>query len=115
MTSNSEQSKERDGALSALNVALEGLSLASSITPAKAVFGSVSIILTIVKVRSFLLCTAMGSRFTFGQDSMMNEQNYVELVLNCADICRALDRGTNGKILDDLSQSVREAINQMTT
>jgi hypothetical protein len=49
------------------------------------------------------------------QDFMVNEQDYVELVLNCAEICRALDRGTNGKILDDLSQSVREAINQLTT
>jgi hypothetical protein len=45
----------------------------------------------------------------------MNEQNYVELVLSCADICRALDRGTNGKSLDNLGKSVREAINQLTT
>ena len=46
---------------------------------------------------------------------MINEQEYVELGLNCADICGALDRGTNGKRLDDLSQSVCEAINQLTT
>ena len=44
---------------------------------------------------------------------MINEQDYVELGLNCADICRALDRGTNGKRLDDLSRSVCEAINQL--
>ena len=45
---------------------------------------------------------------------MINEQEYVELGLSCADICRALDRGMNGKKLGDLSQSVCEAINQLT-
>ena len=42
---------------------------------------------------------------------MINDQDFVGLGLDCADICRALDRGTNGKKLDDLSQSAREAIN----
>jgi hypothetical protein len=46
---------------------------------------------------------------------MVNEQDYVELGLFCANICRALDRGMNGKKLNDLSQSVRGAINQLTT
>jgi hypothetical protein len=46
---------------------------------------------------------------------MANELDYVELGLNCAGICRALDRGMNGKRLDDLSQSVCEAIAQLTT
>ena len=45
---------------------------------------------------------------------MVNEQDYVELGLNCADICGALDRGLNGKRLDDISQSVCEAIRQLT-
>ena len=46
---------------------------------------------------------------------MANEQDYVELGLSCANICRALDRGMNGKKLDDLSKSVCDAINQLTT
>lgn len=46
---------------------------------------------------------------------MANEQEYADLGLNCADICRALDRGINGKKLDDLNHSVREAISQLTT
>ena len=46
---------------------------------------------------------------------MINEQDYVELGLFCADICRALERGMNGKKLSDLSQSVCDAINQLTT
>ena len=49
----------------------------------------------------------------FPQDS--NEEEYVEIGLSCADICRALDRGLGGKRLDDLNQSVCEAINQLTT
>jgi len=53
--------------------------------------------------------------FTHSQDTMINELDYVELGLFCADICRALDRGMNGKKLDDLSKSVCDAINQLTT
>ena len=46
---------------------------------------------------------------------MANKIEYVELGLVCADVCRALDRGMNGKQLGDLSDSVRQAIAQLTT
>ena len=46
---------------------------------------------------------------------MINKTDYVELGLACADVCRALDRGVNGRRLDELSQSVFEAIEQLTT
>ena len=46
---------------------------------------------------------------------MANELDYVELGLSCAEICRALDRGMNGKKLKDLNKSVRDAILQLTT
>jgi len=49
------------------------------------------------------------------QDLAANELEYVELGLSCADICKALDRGMNKRKLDDLSQSVCDAINQLTT
>ena len=49
------------------------------------------------------------------QDSMTNEVDYVDIGLTCADICNALGRGMNGKRLDDLSQSVCDAIAQLTT
>ena len=48
--------RRRDITLSSLNMAIEAMNLAkevSSITPAKAVFGSVSVILAMIKV-SFL-------------------------------------------------------------
>jgi hypothetical protein len=48
------------------------------------------------------------------QDFIDNEEAYVELGLHCAEICTAIDRGMNGKRLGDLSQSVCEAINQLT-
>ena len=45
---------------------------------------------------------------------MANEQDYVDLGLSCANICKALERGMGGKTLNDLSQSVCDAINQLT-
>ena len=46
---------------------------------------------------------------------MANRTDYVELGLACAEVCKALDRGMNGRRMDDLSQSVFEAIEQLTT
>jgi hypothetical protein len=46
---------------------------------------------------------------------MLNQSDYVELGLACANVCNALDRGMNGKKMNDLNQSVCEAINQLTT
>ena len=57
----------------------------------------------------------MGFLLMSLQDFIANEEDYVELGLHCAEICKAIDRGMNGKRLDDLSRSVCEAINQLTT
>ena len=46
---------------------------------------------------------------------MANRTDYVELGLACAEVCKALDRGMNGRQMNDLSQSVFEAIEQLTT
>ena len=57
MDANSQQPKERDGTLSSLNVAIDALNLVkeiSGIAPAKAVFGSVSVLLTMIRARFFL-------------------------------------------------------------
>ena len=55
------------------------------------------------------------SELTRSQESMINALDYVELGLFCSDICRALNRGMNEKKLNDLNQSVCDAINQLTT
>ena len=46
---------------------------------------------------------------------MANKPNYVELGLACADVCKVLHRGVNGRRLDELSLPVHEAIAQLTT
>ena len=44
---------------------------------------------------------------------MINESDYVDLGLACAEVCMALDRGMSGRRADELSQSVFEAIQQL--
>jgi len=56
----------------------------------------------------------MSPRLTYAQDSMVNEMDYVELGLFCARVCRALDRGMRQRRVDEVSQSVLEAIGQLT-
>ena len=112
----SKRQKRRENALTLLDVAIKATNIAkeaSNGTPAQAIFGPVNIILTMIKVR-FLLFPVPHPRFTRIQDSMANKTDYIDLGLACADVCKALDRGMNGKKLDDLSQPVREAINQLT-
>ena len=65
MEAESQRPKERGGVVSVLDVAIEALNLAkevSSVTPAKAVFGSVSVILTMIKVNFLLVvcCSIVG-------------------------------------------------------
>ena len=81
-------------------------------TLASAVFGFVGTLLTTIRVRLLFCNGELG--FTYIQDSAANK-SYVELGLACADVCRALDRGTIGKNPDELSQSVCKAIGQLTT
>ena len=64
---------------------------------------------------TFLPIVRLQAGFTPIQDSMGNEVDYVNLGLACADVCRALDRGLNGRQVDELNQSVFEAIGQLTT
>jgi hypothetical protein len=53
MATKSQRPKGREGVITSLNAAIEVTTLAgnlSSITPAKAVFGTVSVLLTMIKV-----------------------------------------------------------------
>ena len=59
MTDKSQQQKDQDGVISTLNVAIDGLNIAkeiASVTPAKAVFGSVAVLLTMIRVSRLLSC-----------------------------------------------------------
>ena len=46
---------------------------------------------------------------------MGNEEGYVKLVLFCAEICETLDRGTRGKKEEDLTTSLCQAMDRLTT
>ena len=57
MEAKSQRPKDRKSAISLLNAAIEAVNLAkeiASVTPAKAAFGIISVLLTMVKVRSLL-------------------------------------------------------------
>ena len=59
MEAKSQRPKDREGVISTLGAAIEALNLAkeiSSITPAKAAFGAVSILLTMLKVYLLVFC-----------------------------------------------------------
>ena len=59
MTDKSQRPKGRDGVLSSMNMAIDGLNLAkeiSGVAPAKAVFGSVAVLLTMIKVCFLPVC-----------------------------------------------------------
>lgn len=58
MNTDTQSQKRRDNVISSLDMAIDALNLAgniSSITPAKAVFGSVIVILTMIRVCFFAL------------------------------------------------------------
>jgi hypothetical protein len=116
MASKSQRQEGSDSILSALNVAIEALNLAkeiSAITPAKAAFGSVSALLAMIRVRS-AHSAELYFMFTFIQDSMANQQDYVDLGMICSNICSVLDRGLKGRRLDELDKSVLGAIELLT-
>ena len=117
MASETPRPQGSDGSLSLLNAAIEALNLAkeiSSITPAKTVFGASGVLLTMIRARLLWYATMISS-FTFIWDMMVNEQDYVEHGLSCADVCQALQRGLAGRQLHEPNPPVLGAIGQLTT
>ncbi|KAF9785548.1 hypothetical protein BJ322DRAFT_1108988 [Thelephora terrestris] len=99
MDPKSQRKTGRDKAISMLNVAIDFLNLArvaSSVTPATIAFGTAGSLLSLIR------------------DSMANRGDYVALGLACADICRALERGLDGRRANQLNGSVIQAIEQLT-
>ena len=45
---------------------------------------------------------------------MTNDQDYVDLGRACGDVCQVLDRGLKGKQADELTESVLDAIGDLT-
>ncbi|KAF9792146.1 hypothetical protein BJ322DRAFT_16655 [Thelephora terrestris] len=100
MATDPTKPKEWDGVVSTLYIFIDAFNLAkeiSSVTPARAVFGTVAVILTMI------------------QESFANRQDCIELGQTCVEICCVLDRGTKGKEAEHLNQLVRDAINRAQT
>jgi hypothetical protein len=116
MQENPQRRRGRDSVLSTLDTTIEALNLAKDIcgiTPARVAFASVSALLTMIRVCS-ILSFDDGRPVQVPQESVVNEQDCVDLGLSCADVCKALNRGLKGRRLDELSQSLLEAIQQLT-
>ena len=58
-------------------------------------------------------CSSVVDRST--QDSVINEAGFVELGLDCAEICQSIDRGMNGGGVCQPGAPILEAIEQLTT
>ena len=46
---------------------------------------------------------------------MIHERGYIELGLSCADLCKALERGLEGRRGNELSESTLGAVEKLTT
>ena len=117
MEARSQRPAEREGVISTLNGFIEVFNVAKEVasnTPAKAAFGSVIVILAMVRVSQLLAFCFIGYELKCVKDDLINQVDYVELGLACAEVCAALDRGLKGKGLDDLNDSVCDAIKQLT-
>ena len=113
MALRSQQQKGRDGVGSSLDAAIQDVNLARDtcdVLPARFAFNSVGTLLTMMEVLP-LLFHDDELQFTFIQGFT---QGYVDLGIYCADVCKALDRGLDGRRLDDLSTSALGAIQQLT-
>ncbi|KAF9781519.1 hypothetical protein BJ322DRAFT_1111447 [Thelephora terrestris] len=101
MASTSQTQKGRHGVRSTLSAAIKVISLARDachhIPPAQVAFGIAGALLTMIR------------------DSLANQEDFVDLGRACADVCKILDRGLKGRRLGDLSPSVLEAIEELTT
>jgi hypothetical protein len=96
MEPSDQRRKRRDVVISSLNVAIEASNLAKefcSITPAKPVFGSFSVILTMIKVNSFLRCVG---RLEADRERTGIDDQRSRLRRPWASLCRRLHRPQSG-------------------
>ena len=98
-----------DEKIEALNASKE----LSDILQVKVAFGSASVLLFMIKVY-FLRRMTLSFRFTQIQDSMADEQDYVDLGLNCAHTCTALEDSLIRRQSSELDPTTQVMINQLT-
>ena len=110
----SQQREVLEGVISALDVVIIAVNLSRVVLgvslPAEPVFRAVCALLT--KLRVCFLLRMIYLMLTCIQDVVVDQMEDIELELECADNCRAIDRVVKGKALDYLGQPVRDAVNQ---
>lgn len=87
---------------------------ACDILPAQVVLGSASCLLVMIRVH-FSLFREDESLTQIVQDTMINNEDYVDLGRACAGVCQGLYQSLNGRQSDELDQSVLGAIGTLTT
>ena len=116
METTSRRSRRPNDALPSLNEAINALDRArdkASLKLARDAFYSASGLLATIRVRFFpvRVCRLLAD---VRQDSVINEVDFVELGLGCAEICQSLDRGIMGGAPLPCPP-ILEAVEQLTT
>lgn len=109
-----QSSSNHDNLISTFTLAIDGFNLAKDIlsgTPAKAVVGSVGIILARIRVR-FGPLQSFTSTLRHKQDSLQNE-DFLRIGTKCAYICSELGKSAGGKNPSSFSQPISEAIDRL--
>ena len=117
MASTSQRKRGRDDGRSTLDADIQDLNRAMgtcSISQAQGAFDSAGALLIAIRVRS-PYSAVICFEFTSMQDSTANEQDLLDLGRYCVDVCKALERGLEGRQQDELNPSMLEAIEQLTT
>lgn len=112
----SQQLTGREGVLTTLDIFIQTLNIARDacgVPPAQVALGSASTLLTMIRVCLFLL-REDNLLTSVVQDTIVNDQDYVELGQACAEVCQALYERLKGRRSDDLNQPVLRAIETLT-
>ena len=116
MASTSQRKRGRDDDRSTLDADIQALNHAMGtcgISPARDAFDSASVLLAAIRVRP-CYSAAISFEFTFMQDPAAKGEDLLDLGQSCVDVCKALERGLEGRQQDELSPSMLEAIEQLT-
>jgi len=82
-------------------------------SPAQQVFRTVSAILALTRVCILVLVPPTDSHWRPNKDKVVDNEDCMQLSEHCFDICMALEPAIQGRSADDLSESLRTAIEDL--
>ena len=86
---------------------------AADASPTRRVFGTASAILALTRVSTLILIPPVDSHWEAKQDNMIHDEDSVQLSEYCFNVCMALETVIQRKNGDDLSKSVRIALEDL--